>query len=284
MKGNPFVSRWTRWIQINAPIGPRFNLDRLFEVLGAALRTERERGRVRKFFYMLKEPGLRLRFLLSNPKVFSETEVSSALATLVDEGVLGTWYACRYEPEVHLFGGVGAMAAVHTYFDADCRAIMAWRELFHTGQTRLKLPALSVRVLHDLFTAVVGENSPEEVWDVWCNLGRLHRVTVAPMATGEPPPAPAVSPSREPAKEIEGLDEPGTSAEQEVLRIYSDANQRLAARLRELLVRGKLRSGRRGILPFVANFHWNRLSLLPPTRQQILSTMIQTTAPNRGMR
>src|SRR6201999_775206 len=89
LKENPFVSRWAHWIQINAPAGPRRDLYRVFEVLGAALATERERGRVRKFFYMFKEPGLRLRFLLPRPAHFAQTDVSAALSTLTSEGVFG---------------------------------------------------------------------------------------------------------------------------------------------------------------------------------------------------
>ena len=234
---------------------------RLFATLAPAL------GRSR-FWFVRKAPDLRLRLPAHSPR--EGRRLAAALAACRRERVVARWFFSTYEPEVFQFGGPRALPLVHRYFAADSLAWLAWDRLTEAGATSLTPSLLSAGVLNDLFVSTV--DGPEEVWDVWCNLARMHEpeTLVGPAGVGAitlAELAPLVSP-----------------AERRLLARQARANRALATGLGRLWGQGLLGCGLRAILPFVALFHWNRFGLGRPASGRICAAMMAATSPKRGLR
>lgn len=98
----------------------------LYAHLSATAHRAREEGRVRGFFFMHKEPGLRVRF--EAPEGVAE----QLCASLPERLLYAPPVRVPYEPETYLFGGPDSMEHVHELFTADS---FAWLDQ-HTRPAR----------------------------------------------------------------------------------------------------------------------------------------------------
>ena len=231
----------------------------LFSSLTPLLRTLRRERFARRFFFMRKAPGLRLRFALGRAHATAEARVVEVLDALVRSGVLGKWSRGTYEPETYKFGGPEAIHLAHAHFHADSAAWWRWTRLHRADATVIGTQVLSIAVLNDLFVRAL--EGPEEVWDVWCQVAALH---------GRRPPMGAAT---APRLRIEDLVARVSVAERGVLEAYSRANRRLARRLRSMHEAGALVGGARGALSQVALYHWNRFGFGDEARVNMFGGM-----------
>ncbi|MFO0552966.1 MAG: thiopeptide-type bacteriocin biosynthesis protein [Polyangiaceae bacterium] len=258
----------TRWQQTNISL-PRAEraCARFFDALTARLPELEARG-VTAFWFLHKPPGLRLRFELSEVGSAREA-LDTAHDELVAEGLVESWFPSVYEPEVHQFGGPDAMELVHRHFVADSRACLAWQSVRASGRSKVTSQVVSLAAMVDLFERCIG--APEEVWDVWMNVAGIYETSIEDALD-----APAIDLSR--------LERFAGAAVSPIVAEYRRANEALATGLAELVRCGKLRAGRRSVLPFVAIFHFNRYGLDVDTIRRISGAMCRTYDPKVGMR
>ncbi|MDJ1130943.1 thiopeptide-type bacteriocin biosynthesis protein [Streptomyces iconiensis] len=113
------------WTQHNVP-ARRGALPELYAHLSATVGRARRTGRVDGFFFMHKEPGLRVRL---------QTRCGAAeqlCASLPGRLMYGPPVRVPYEPETYLFGGSDSMEHVHELFTVDS---FAWLDQ-HTRPAR----------------------------------------------------------------------------------------------------------------------------------------------------
>jgi thiopeptide-type bacteriocin biosynthesis protein len=249
--------------------------DAMHRVVDAVIplaRSLQKRGRLACFYFMRKNPGLRLRFDLQGPRAEATRAIESLLDGVAREDrAVGTWFPSVYEPETYKFGGPPAMAAIHAYFFADSSAWWRWEALRRAGGTRIDPRLLSASVLDHLFGEFV--DGPEEVWDVWCRIAAIHGAPIAPVtpvASERPRPAPPP---------LESLAERVSPGERALLRAYAVGNRALARRFRALYASGKLLFANRLVLPHVATYHWNRYGFSPENRASIFTPMMRAYSP-----
>jgi thiopeptide-type bacteriocin biosynthesis protein len=230
-----------------------------FSALAPSLPELRGGGGGSCFWFVRKEPGLRLRF----GGEAMTADVAAIFDALVASGAVTSWFSSVYEPETHQFGGPEAMDAAHRWFDRDTAAWFAWNDL--GGRQRITPNVLSLAVLVDLFERCL--EAREEVWDVAENLAHLYAAPPDDTAA----PAIGLSQLGQLLREVEP-----------VAAIYRDANAALAGELAALWRRGALTAGRRGILPFVAAFHWNRYRAPLVAITRIVGAMRSAYDPKAG--
>jgi thiopeptide-type bacteriocin biosynthesis protein len=269
------VGRTAGWLQMNVALervdGQAVDSARaVFAALSPCLRGWRRGGVVQRFFFMRKAPDMRLRFLSPEPDGVLRPELTSLLKTLRRDGWVQRFFPSVYEPEVFQFGGREAMDLVHTYFDVDSLAWMEMDRLWAAGTATARADQIVLAVANDLFLRVLEDTG--EVWDVWCNLVALR------------PAAEAVVPGPVPILFIDSLLPDVTRPEAAILARYAKANQRLATGLQRVWSRGRLLSGLRAILPFVALFHFNRYGIDGPTQAALAGAMQQAWSPKHGLR
>ncbi|MCZ0971751.1 hypothetical protein O1L55_10390 [Streptomyces albulus] len=111
----------TSWVQFNLAPAPDGHL-RAYDWLGTVARELLDTGRARNFFFMHKEPGLRVRF--EAPDGEREPLRAELAQHFVERG---GWRqppsGVVYEPEQYLFGGRASMPYVHRLFTHDS---LAW--------------------------------------------------------------------------------------------------------------------------------------------------------------
>jgi thiopeptide-type bacteriocin biosynthesis protein len=239
----------------------------LFDALAEALADWRRERHLTSFYFVRKPPDVRLRFGGVAPEPLGEA-LPALLDRLVARGAIARWVPAHYEPEVQLFGGPAMLPRVHAFFHVDSLAWMARARLEKSAHCSESV--LSLAVLNDLFFACL--EGSEEVWDVWCNLARLHRVD---SHTAEPPCG---------VPRIAGLAPLMSPPERRILGRYARASRTLARALQTLAARGRLSCGRRGILPFIALFHWNRFGFSMAQRTRMLAAMTAALDPRARLR
>ncbi|MFB7629630.1 thiopeptide-type bacteriocin biosynthesis protein [Streptomyces sp. NPDC056149] len=109
------------WVQFNLAPEPE-RQPPVYDWLNAVARELLAAGRARNFFFMHKEPGLRVRFEASDGEVGAlRAELERRFAER------GGWrlspLGVVYEPEQYLFGGHASMGHVHRLFTVDS---LAW--------------------------------------------------------------------------------------------------------------------------------------------------------------
>jgi thiopeptide-type bacteriocin biosynthesis protein len=261
---------WERaWVQLNLPARSSESASSLLDAFAQLSTTLLEEGAIREAFFMRKPPGLRLRWLpagLTRPALLAR--VHDAFLPLVPGRARHRLAASAYEPEVYQFGGPRAMALVHTWFTKDSLLGLRHDALRASQQAQLSPSVLSLSVINDLVFATLG-GAPEEAWDVWSNIARLHGFGETPRAD-----APRLPPIR-----VETLASQLDRQEASVLRAYRRANSRLAAGLQRLHAQGHLLWGMRALLPMIALFHWNRYALAMSDRAELCAGMVATLNP-----
>jgi thiopeptide-type bacteriocin biosynthesis protein len=224
--------------------------------------------RIARFFFMRKDPGIRLRI---QARAGVREEVFSSLNRLARAGVSGRPSATCYEPETFQFGGDEAMALAHDHFYRDSLACIRHDELRRAERHQLDPALLSAAVMNHLFDQVL-EGYREEVWDVWQNVARIHGYRLE--GTGI---------VNAPWCDIDAIAPHAAPEEQAILSAYRRANDRYATGLNRLRDRGRLLYRRRLVLPFVCLFHWNRLALSADARMTICRSALAAVDPKRGL-
>lgn len=166
------------WLEYRVPVPE----DRRAVWYAALLRevTElRDRGEVENFFFVHKEPGVRIRFQVAPvARQSASGHLTAWLDTLTAQGLIDTWHRSVYEPEQYIFGGPVSMRSVHRLFTIDS---LVW--LRHLSADRDPGPAwaLSLTLLKSLFDELdVLEQEDRDVWD------RLRRQTHRQFHGAEP--------------------------------------------------------------------------------------------------
>jgi len=245
------------WVQVGvAPVDGRVyaRLARLADDLLA------EPG-VTNFFFMVKPPGLRVRFETCPDR-------QGWLAGVLERRLAGTTRIGVYEPEAHLFGGPASMAYVHRLFTVDARAWLAFHELSAPGPGWQFSLALLRHLLGGL--AVAGW----EDLDVW---ERIRTRAGRDLPPGLDPDRAAVA--------AEGIRAHWTGPRDALpapARALADRwGPPLSAAARDWLT-GYFRGAGAAIGPregaaFATVFHWNR-GRLPAVTQALLATALADRA------
>lgn len=108
------------WVQANLTFTDYAAAETIFrDVLWPALQD-------RPWWFVRKKPCWRLRCRLPNDTPEFPEDLSAALDSLMDAGVLSQWNQSTYEPETAAFGGRHGLAAVHTIHAADASGLFTF--------------------------------------------------------------------------------------------------------------------------------------------------------------
>ncbi|MCT9003543.1 thiopeptide-type bacteriocin biosynthesis protein [Streptomyces rhizosphaerihabitans] len=225
--------------------------------LAPLLRTAEDEGALTAWFLVRKRPCWRVRYL---PAAGAHDRIGQGLDALIADGYIKGWTEIIYEPEVHAFGGVEAMASAHRLFHRDSRSLidhLPGNAGKHRRETSLMLCSLLMRS--------AGLDWYEQ-GDVWARVG-AHR----PL----PPGTERDSRDRLPAAvhrliSVNGEDLMCTGGPLAHVagwaRAYTDAGQELA----RLTDSGQLHRGLRDVLAHHVLFAWNRIGLPYPTQAALV--------------
>lgn len=214
------------------------------EALRRAVLRWQAKGVVRRFFFMNKPPGLRLRF---------ETQALDAIeAWLLRQPAVARVERSIYLAEAYQFGGAAGANVAHDFHAADSLAALAatYRDVRGTASATMEI--LSLLVVSDLVSRMTDDSW--EAWDVWKRMEITGRRANA---------------GRDEARAMAELVRPFVHRPDAVLRQLAAAdrrlvtsafetNERVAHAMRELAAGGELLFHVREILPFWIIFHWNR--------------------------
>ncbi|MFE0762089.1 thiopeptide-type bacteriocin biosynthesis protein [Streptomyces smyrnaeus] len=161
------------WAQVNLAVESEERARTEFcAELGVVAREFLGAERARNFFFMHKDPGIRVRFQAPEPDGDGATQLRASLLRRFArcEGARTRPVCVVYEPEHYLFGGPASMAYVHDLFTLDS---FAWLDhhVRHPGRAgQLAAWRHSLLLLRELFTGlgIVG-------WEhrgVWHTLSR----------------------------------------------------------------------------------------------------------------
>ncbi len=223
---------------------------------------------VEGLWFLHKPPGLRLRIGARALTPSTNSVVDRMLEEWVREGTMVSSFCSIYEPEAFQFGGPEAMELVHRHFTEDTRAWLEWSRLREHSPPRVTTLVVSLAAMVDLFERTIRVS--EEIWDVWMNVAKLYEG-----ASSSALDVPAIG-----LRELESI---GGAALLRLCDIYRAANAAFADGLADLWRRGALSSGRRGILPFVAIFHWNRFGVDPESIARLAGAMSIAYDPKAGL-
>jgi thiopeptide-type bacteriocin biosynthesis protein len=264
-----------RWLQVNVALqrrdgGARPSARALFGHLSRLVADLRQRRILDCFYFMRKAPDVRLRFRGREPEGDLFFELHKILSGLQHDGFVQRFFCSVYEPEVHQFGGPEAMDHVHAHFDADSAAWIALDLLDASGRWTVPSAVFESALMNDLFYRTLACRA--EVWDTWCNLRSL-------LPAAQSGPAPVVD-----IVLAEDLLPQVSPAEAHVIEQYLGSNRALASGLLQVWNEGRLQCGLRGLLPFVAMYHFNRHGIDGVGQAALAHAMSQAWDPKRGMR
>ena len=261
------------WLQVNVSLARRGgsalqSARALLRTLEAALpRWQRDRI-VRCFFFQRKPPDLRLRFQCVGEGVLPR--LRPVMSRMKAEGHVLRSFCSVYEPEQRQFGGRECMQHIHTHWAADSMTWLALDRAIEAGEFRIPCPTLMAAILNELFWRTLGDGG--EVWDTWCNvLDLLHGEAAIGMPRSDP-------------ITLDALTVDACEAELGILVRCRDANARLAAALLRAWERGRMTSGMRSILPYIALFTLNRHGFDQANAAAIARSMAAAWDPKARMR
>jgi len=258
------------WVQLGLRPGEEALRGRMYGSVLELARALLQDGSIRGFFFMHKEPGLRLRFELRDAERAALTErLRAGLAAEVAAGSIAALQPGVYEPETALFGGPRSMPHVHRSFTADA---LMWLQLHAWAHADPRLGgsawALSFVVLHALFRGLrIVDWEDVDVWDrVRHRLGRRLPPEAASLATLEELCAEIRAAWLDPGRLDAALPEPLVELGRTTARAIEDE----AAAWRErYFASDAARIGTRAGAALFVIFHWNRAGL-SPTRQALI--------------
>lgn len=236
---------------------------KLLDALQTRLPRLRARG-LESFWFIRKNPALRLRFGGAALDPECAREVEALLDQLHTENVVERWFPSVYEPESFSLGGDACLELVHRYFDHDSAACMAWRLADAQEPWRVGPDVLSLAAMGDLFYRCLYPNG-EEIWDVWCNVARTY---------GRPKASADI-----PAIQLDQLERLAGPRSASIVAQYRHANEELAQGLERLWQSGQLNVGRRALLPVIASFHWNRYVVRAHVIAKFADAMVRCLDP-----
>lgn len=242
------------------------------EALRRAVLRWRARSIVRRFFFMGKPPGMRVRFETSPATPFAEVR------RVVSSWLIRQPAVARVAPSIYLaesfqFGGALGVDVAHDYHAAD--SLLALQAIYREqrGTISASTEILSLLIVCDLVRRMTDDSW--EAWDVWKRMA----------ITGRRPNV-----RREIAREMMTMVRPFVLRPEGVLRRLApadrrlvaaayEANERAATAMRRLADRGQLLFHVREIIPFWIVFHWNRWNV---ANQAALTVGIEATLDPRS--
>ena len=257
-----------RWIQ--------FGLERptkaVYAELAATVRTLLADHDIVDFFFMHKEPGLRVRFAVQPGKTDSvQKKIRVTLDRWQVAGLIGSASPGIYEPESALFGGPISMEYVHQLFTRDS---LIWLD-YHAGIYDVPSWALSLIMLRAVFDGlhIVG-------WEdrgVW---GRVRDIGHRKLAqtSDQESPAQAMEQLRNWWSSVHTATAQLPEPVQQLVASYKDDVQLLTQRWwSDYFKTDKATVGPREAASYYVIFHWNRAAL--KLGRQILFTEALAAAP-----
>jgi protein-L-isoaspartate(D-aspartate) O-methyltransferase len=226
--------------------------------IGPLLREAEDTGTVTCWWFVRKGQAWRLRLRPAPDSTTGPAPViDQAMAALAADGMILSWAASSYEPEMHAFGGKPAMTVAHALFHADSSHIL--RHLGHGG------PAFH-RELGLLLAAILMRAAGQDWYeqgDIWLRAA-AHRHDDR---SGLPAPDPGTVGSLRQliTTPVIRLGEPLRSAP-----AWPEAWQQAGQDLADLAWHGKLTRGLRAVLTHHVLFAWNRLGI-PAAQQHTLA-------------
>ncbi|MFG2950500.1 thiopeptide-type bacteriocin biosynthesis protein [Streptomyces adustus] len=230
--------------------------------LAPLLRAAEDGQALAAWFVIRKRPCWRVRY---QPSSNGHDPIRHGLDTLVAQGTVTAWTPIVYEPEVHAFGGVQAMAAAHRLFHRDSRHLvdfLASNAATHRRETSLMLCSLMMRS--------AGLDWYEQ-GDVWARIA-THR-------------APPTHPEQGASSRTVGAVHRLITVDGETLMrtggllahaaAWANAYAHAGRELAHLTDVGQLHRGLRDVLAHHILFAWNRIGL-PYTVQATLAAAAKT--------
>lgn len=244
----------SRWYQVRVRLVDQHAAERtLAMVIGPRFDSFIDGGGANGWWFMRKEPGLRIRLL------DVDTDAAAHLfSELVVDGAIAEWTPAIYEPETAAFGGDEGMEIVHALFQADTNGILSYlrRERPALGRREMSLLLISAMLAAagldwfergDVFfrTAAMRPSQVDAVKlaDLTEQLSSILAVPagrVPPLFAGGGPAAFAA----------------------DWREAFEEAGRHFAA----AAASGTLNRGLRAVLAHVLIFHWNRLGLSAATQ------------------
>lgn len=157
--------RTGRWAEYRLTLVASQEQSRLYRALASCARGELA-ARADEFFFMHKNPGLRIRFRAREPQAYPAKVFGTVEAQLdewVRQRLISEWARAVYEPEQHLFGGPLSMRSVHRIFTIDS---LTWLDFWANYTPGRPVWAFSLHMIEQLFESlgVVGWED-RDVWD-----------------------------------------------------------------------------------------------------------------------
>lgn len=209
------------------------------------------------WWFVRKDPSWRLRLRTSDGHGETAAALVDRVATaLMDQGAIRRWTGVVYEPEVHAFGGVEAMAVAHDLFSADSRHLLTHLAQAQTDHRRELGVLLGTRLLH-----AAGQDWYEQ-GDIWEQVA-AHRT--GEHRLGEPSPTTVAAVRRLLTAAADTDDSPLRS-----VPAWPMAFQHAGRGLADLAQRGTLTRGLRAVLAHHLLFTFNRLGV-PAEHQALLA-------------
>lgn len=265
----PDLYRWTevRCSLFTAEDGPRMP----WTALAAAIVEWQDEGRIDRWFFTRKPPGLRLRLLAREPAITLQPALVAWLEHAERSDEIRGWRLAVYEPEVFRFGGPDGIELAHEHFERDSRvalrrALVAPLGAPFTVEELLPRPLLSAIALDALVRRSVDDGA--EAWDVWKRLEQIVQ------STGVQAPALAPAGLWAALTDVTAFTAALPPEAADLLtQVLGDAEQ-VAAGLRAAHTAGALSVGPRAWLTAAAPFHWNRLGLTPVEMATVVARVL----------
>ncbi|MEU7581398.1 thiopeptide-type bacteriocin biosynthesis protein [Streptomyces sp. NPDC041068] len=264
------------WLHFGVAPARGRRMDLYAELLGTARELLAD-GRAEEFFFLHKQPGVRMRFQAGASRAHVDALLRQRLSYWHQEGLVADWNAGVYEPEEFLFGGPVSMRSVHRVFTADS---LAWLGFHSAGihgapedrpagregagaRPAWAMSLLMVRALLDALEIVGWEDL--DVWD------RLRRQTGRRFAAlghgagtaGLPAEAARIEAAlragwTDPDSLTARLPDSAVKQAEEFRTAVAEAGEQW---LRTYFTAGNALIGPREAAAFVIVFHWNRAGL-----------------------
>jgi thiopeptide-type bacteriocin biosynthesis protein len=237
--------------------------------LAPQLSAAEEKKQISAWFFIRKHPSWRVRYLPA-PEAAAEAQacIEQHLTELSARRHISGWASAVYEPEVHAFGGVNAMAAAHRLFHRDSLCLLA--HLRNDSGTRAGHRREISLMLCSILMRAARQDWYEQ-GDVWARVaehrenpaeGTRQASTTLHQAVGRLISVDAESQMREEASLARAA-------------LWADAYAAAGRELARLHAAGQLHRGMRDILAHHVIFAWNRLGL-PYSAQAVLSATART--------